>query len=67
MVWPYDDQCRLIGDDVYEPEPEMAQLFKLDPADVLTTAESSKLLAPFIKPLPSFDDAVLGKKPTVAA
>jgi hypothetical protein len=61
MIWPYDDRGRLIGEDVYEPEPSMAELFKLDPADVLTTEESAKLLAPFIKPLPSFDEYVLGK------
>jgi hypothetical protein len=62
MVWPYDDRCRLIGEDVYEPEPEKAELFKLAPEDVLTTEESGKLLAPFIKPLPSYDEMVLGKK-----
>jgi hypothetical protein len=61
MIWPYDDRGRLIGEDVYEPEPSKAELFKLDPADVLTTEESAKLLAPFIKPLPSFDEYVLGK------
>jgi hypothetical protein len=61
MIWPYDDRGRLIGEDVWEPEPAKAELFKLDPADVLTTEESAKLLAPLIKPLPSFDEAVLGK------
>jgi len=61
MVWPYDDRGRLIGEDVWEPEPSKAELFKLDPADVLTTEESARLLAPFIKPLPSFDEAVLGR------
>jgi hypothetical protein len=62
MIWPYDDRGRLIGEDVWEPEPSQAELFKLDPADVLTTEESGKLLAPLIKPLPSFDEAVLGHK-----
>jgi hypothetical protein len=66
MVWPYDDRCRLIGEDVYEPEPENAELFKLAPEDVLTTEESGKLLAPFIKPLPSYDEVVLGKKAATA-
>jgi hypothetical protein len=61
MIWPYDDRCRLIGEDVWEPEPSKAELIKLDPADVLTTEESAKLLAPLIKPLPSFDEVVLGK------
>ncbi|MGB8768155.1 MAG: hypothetical protein WCC92_00960, partial [Candidatus Korobacteraceae bacterium] len=61
MFWPYDDRGRLIGEDVWEPEPAKSELFKLDPADVLTTDQSAKLLAPLIKPLPSFDEAVLGK------
>ena len=65
MIWPYDDRGRLIGEDVYEPEPSKAELFKLDPADVLTTEESAKLLAPFIKPLPSFDEYVLDKSQAV--
>jgi hypothetical protein len=67
MIWPYDDRGRLIGEDVYEPEPSRAELFRLDPADVLTTEQSAKLLAPLIKPLPSFDEAVLGKTPAIAA
>jgi hypothetical protein len=62
MVWPYDDRCRLIGEDVWEPDPSKGELFKLDPADVLTMQESAKLLAPLIKPLPSFDEYVLGKR-----
>jgi hypothetical protein len=61
MIWPYDDQCRLIGEDVYEPEPDKAELIKLDPADVLTSEQAGKLLAPFIKPLPSYNEMVLGK------
>lgn len=61
MIWPYDDRGRLMGEDVYEPEPSKGELLKLDPADVLTTEESGKLLAPFIKPLPSFDEVVLGR------
>jgi hypothetical protein len=62
MIWPYDDRGRLVGEDVWEPEPSRAELIKLDPADVLTTEESAKLLAPLIKPLPSFDEVVLGKR-----
>ena len=62
MFWPYDDRGRLIGEDVWEPDPDKAQIVKLDPADVLTTAESRRLLDPLIKPLPSFDEMVLGKK-----
>jgi hypothetical protein len=62
MVWPYDDRGRLVGEDVWEPDPDKATIVKIDPADVLTTSESAKALAPLIKPLPSFDEMVLGKK-----
>jgi len=60
MIWPYDDQCRLIGEDVCEPDPERAELIKLDPEDVLTTEQAAELLAPLIKPLPTFDEKVHG-------
>jgi hypothetical protein len=53
MIWPYDDRGRLIGEDVWEPDPDKAEIIKLDPADVLTTQQAAKLLAPLIKPLPS--------------
>ena len=66
MVWPYDDRGRLLGEYVWEPEPSKAEIFKLDPADVLTSEQSGKLLAPFIKPLPSYDEMVRGKKAGVA-
>jgi len=58
MVWLYDERGRLLGEDVWEPDPSKAELIRLDPADVLTTEESGKLLAPLIKPLPSFDETV---------
>jgi hypothetical protein len=59
MTWPYDDRGRLVGEDVWEPDPSMVELIKLDPADVLTTAQAVAQLAPWIKPLPSFESAVL--------
>jgi hypothetical protein len=49
MIWPYDNRGRLIGEDVWEPEPSKSELFKLDPGDVVTTEQSAKLLAPLIK------------------
>jgi hypothetical protein len=64
MIWPYDDRGRLIGEDVCEPDPDKAHIVKLDAADVLTTAQARKLLDPLIKPLPSFDEMVLGKTVT---
>lgn len=58
MIWPYDDRCRLLGEDVWEFEPGREYL-KLDPGDVLTAKQAGDLLAPFIKPLPPFDDSLL--------
>jgi hypothetical protein len=37
MVWPVDDRGRILGEDVYEPDPDRAEVFKLDRADVVTT------------------------------
>jgi hypothetical protein len=61
QIWPYDERCRLAGEDVWEPDPERAVITKLAPADVITTQEAAKLLDPLIKPLPSFDEVVLGR------
>lgn len=58
MIWPYDDRCRMIGEDVWEYEPSAREFIKLDPEDVLTAEQAGALLAPLIKPLPSFDEAV---------
>jgi len=65
MIWPYDDRGRLVGEDVWEPDPDNAEIIKLDPSEVLTTAQSAKLLNPLIKPLPSFDEMVLGRAPAM--
>ena len=62
MVWPYDDQGRMVGEDVWETQPEKTEITKLDPADVVTTEEAARLLAPFIKPLPSFETVLLSEK-----
>jgi hypothetical protein len=59
MIWPYDDRCRLIGEDVWEYDPSARDFIKLDPQDVLTSDQSAELLAPLIKPLPPFNEAVL--------
>ena len=61
MLWPYDDRCRLLGEDVWEFDTAESGLYKLDPADVLTAREAGELLAPFINPLPAFDDSLLPK------
>ena len=57
MVWPYDDRGRMIGEDVWEYDDADHSFTKLDPADVVTTAQAAQLLAPFIKPLPPFPAA----------
>ena len=61
-IWPYDDRGRLMREDVWEPQPENAEIIKLDPGDEMTTAQAGAALAPLIKPLPNFDEYVLGKK-----
>jgi len=65
MVWPYDDRGRLIGENIWEPEPRKAEISKLAPADVLTTKEAGRLLAPLIRPLPSFNEMLAGKATAV--
>jgi hypothetical protein len=59
MIWPYDDQCRLVGEDVWEFDPSERAYIKLDPADVLTAAQAGALLEPYIKALPPFEDSLL--------
>ena len=59
MIWPYDDQCRLLGEDVWEFDESERDMVKLDPADVLTAEQAGDLLEPFIKPMPPFDDSLL--------
>ena len=58
MIWPYDDRCRLLGEDVWEFDGAR-EYIKLDPADVLTATQAGELLAPYIKALPPFDDSLL--------
>jgi hypothetical protein len=53
MIWPYDEEGRMIGEDVWEYDDADKDLIRLDPTDVLTADQAGKLLEPFIKPLPS--------------
>jgi len=55
MFRPYDDRGRLIGEDVWEPDPDRARITKLDAPHVLTTQQAAHRLNPLIKPLPSFE------------
>ncbi len=59
MIWPYDERCRLVGENVWEYDETEHELIKLDPADVLTTERAAELLEPLIKPPPPFDDSLL--------
>ncbi len=59
MIWPYDERCRLVGENVWEYDESEHQLIKLDPEDVLTTERAAEPLEPLIKPLPPFDDSLL--------
>ncbi len=53
MIWPYDDEGRLVGEDVWEIDESARQIIPLDAAEVLTVEQSSRLLDPLIKPLPT--------------
>ena len=53
MIWPYDDEGRLIGEDVWEYDETVREIIPLDPSDALTAEQAGKLLAPLIKPLPA--------------
>lgn len=59
MIWPYDERCRLVGENVWEYDESEHELIKLDPEDVLTTERAAELLEPQIEPLPPFDDGLL--------
>ncbi len=60
MIWPYDERGRLIGEDVWEYDDVHRELIELDPADVLAAGQAGELLEPLIKPLPAFDESLLG-------
>jgi hypothetical protein len=60
--WSYDDRCRLLREDVFEPDRSTSEVMKLEPHQVLTAARAAELLLPHVKRLPDFDENVLGKK-----
>ena len=59
MMWPYDERCRLVGENVWEYDASEHALVKLAPDEVLSTAQAAELLEPYIKPLAPFDDSLL--------
>lgn len=46
--WPYDENCRLIGEHVYE-DTASREIIPLEPADIITAARAAELLAPEIE------------------
>lgn len=62
MIWPYDERCRLMGENVWEYDTSEHDVIKLDPSDVLSTERAAELLAPLINPLPRFDDSLLPRR-----
>jgi len=59
MLWPYDDRCRLLGEDVWEYDESSKACIKLEPGEVLTAKQAGELLAPYIRPLPPFEERFL--------
>ncbi|MHB8531585.1 MAG: hypothetical protein ACYDC2_02580 [Solirubrobacteraceae bacterium] len=59
MMWPYDERCRLVGENVWEYEERDHELIRLDPDEVLTTERAAELLEPLIKPLRPFEESML--------
>ena len=59
MIWPYDEHCRLVGENVWEYDESEHDLIKLEHDEVLTTQQAAALLEAHINPLPPFDDSLL--------
>jgi hypothetical protein len=59
MMWPYDERCRLVGENVWEYDESEHDLIKLEHDEVLTTRQAAELLEAHINPLPPFDDGLL--------
>ncbi len=59
MVWPYDERCRLVGENVWEFDATEHDVIKLAPEEVVTTQQAAELLEAQIQPLPPFDDSLL--------
>lgn len=52
MIWPYDDEGRLVGEDVWEIDESRRRVVELKPSEVLTPQQAAELLEPLIRPLP---------------
>jgi hypothetical protein len=52
MIWPYDDNGRMVGEDVWEYDDTDRSVIKLDPSQVVTADQAGRFLEHLIKPLP---------------
>jgi hypothetical protein len=46
-VWPYDENAKLIGENVYVDRASR-QIYELDPADIVTPEQAREILAPML-------------------
>ncbi len=46
--WPYDADCRLVGEHIYE-DTGSRRIEKMDPANVITPEQARRLLAPLLR------------------
>ena len=53
LVWTYDDEGRLVTEDVWEYDDAGREFLKIDPSEVLTSDLAAHLLDPFITALPT--------------
>jgi hypothetical protein len=60
VITPFDDAGRILGQDVWEPDPSKATTTKLARPEVMSTREAEKRLRPLIQPLPAFDEDTMG-------
>jgi hypothetical protein len=51
MIWPYDEQGRLIGERVYENKP-LHRIEQIDREDFITLEDARARLLPLLRPLP---------------
>jgi hypothetical protein len=47
MIWPYDENAKLIGEHIYT-DPSSACVEKGDPADVITPEQAAELVTPLL-------------------
>ena len=57
MVWPYDNQARLIGERVYEDRP-LRRIEQIPSEDFITVDDARARLLPLLRPLPELTAAV---------